>query len=419
MGRTLKARTSILLTLVLVPTYIWLVTAGARNFFPGKIGTTTKQLSGITKLGEFLFNDTNLSEPKGQACVSCHDPRLMRQGNNGSAVPAVASGSRPSVLGKRNVPTIMYNYEIMPFHIAEERGSNGAIEYVPKGGLFWDGRADSLADQAKGPMLNPLEMNNPSVDAVVSKVKASTYAGLVVDVFGPHAFDDSVQAFDKIAKAIEAYERTSEFSPFSSRFDNYLRGHLQLTALEAKGFELFKNAEKGNCISCHVGKLDSRQPEDWLFTDFTYDVLGAPRNKGIPANSNAQHFDLGLCKQPGLEKKLPASFDIGTLCGAFKVPTLRNIAETGPYFHNGSMSNLTDAVAFYVTRDVNPERWYPKKMNGEIAVFDDLPQQYHGNVNRSEAPYDRKNGGSARLNEDEIIAIVAFLNTLTDGPLAD
>ncbi len=415
----MKARTSIALTLFLVPTYIWLVTVGAHNFFPPKLGPTTKQLSGITRLGELLFNDTNLSEPKGQACVSCHDPKLKHQGNNGSSIVAVAKGSRPSVFGNRNVPSIMYTYTTMPFHIATELGSDGSVEYIPMGGLFLDGRADSLAAQAKMPMLNHLEMNNPSFAAVVSKVKVSSYAALAVEVFGPNVFDDPEKAIDKIAQAISAYERTSEFSPFSSKFDNYLRGRLRLSWIESFGFELFKNPEKGNCIACHVGKLESREPEDWLFTDFTYDVLGAPRNNSIPVNAEPKYFDLGLCKQPGIEKKIPVGFDVSKLCGAFKVPTLRNIAETGPYFHNGSVKNLSEAVEFYVTRDVNPGRWYPKSATGEIAIFNDLPQKYHGNVNTDEAPYDRKQGGTARLNADEIQAIVAFLKTLTDGPEED
>jgi cytochrome c peroxidase len=404
------------LTLLLVPTYIWLVTAGARYFVPPKIVTQPKQLSGITRLGELLFNDTNLSEPKGQACVSCHDAKKGRQGNNRSSIVAVAAGSRSAVFGNRNVPTAMYAYDVMPFHVATELGSDGKIEHVPMGGLFWDGRADSLAAQAKAPMLNPLEMNNPNIESVVSKIKASAYAPLAVEVFGPTVFNDPVRAMDKITEAIAAYERTSEFSPFSSKFDNYLRGRIKLNPLEAQGFELFKNPEKGNCIACHVGEQDSKTPEDWLFTDFTYDVLGAPRNNSIPENADAQHFDLGLCQQPGIEKKLPVGFDVKELCGAFKVPTLRNIAATGPYFHNGSIENLSDAVEFYVTRDVNPERWYPKKPTGEVSIFNDLPEQYHRNVNTAEIPYDRKRGGVARLNVEEIAAIVAFLNTLTDGP---
>lgn len=415
----MSTRASLLLTFLLIPIYAWLVTTGAHYFYPPKIATQPNQLSGITKLGEFIFNDTNLSEPKGQACVSCHDPKLKRQGNNGSSISAVATGSRPAVFGNRNVPTIMYAYDILPFHFAEVRGKDRTIEYVPMGGLFWDGRADSLTEQARGPMLNHLEMNNPDVETIVAKVKSSAYAPLMREVFGAKVFDIPAKAMEKITEAIAIYERTSEFSPFSSRFDEYLRGHLHLNSLEAKGFELFKNPQKGNCIACHVGKEDSYRPEDWLFTDFSYDVLGAPRNPSIPKNADAQFYDLGLCKQPGIENKLPKGFDINSLCGAFKVPTLRNIAVTAPYFHNGSATSLRDAVEFYVTRDVNPERWYPKNASGEVDIFNDLPKQYHKNVNTAEIPYDIKKGGVARLSAGEIDAVVAFLNTLTDGPSLD
>jgi cytochrome c peroxidase len=418
-GDALKAGASLFLTILVVPTYIWLVTAGSRFYNPPKIVTAPKELSGITKLGEFLFNDTNLSEPKGQACVTCHDPKLKRQGNSGSSIIAVAAGSRPAVFGNRNVPTAMYAYDIMPFRIEKILGADGKVEYIPMGGLFWDGRADSLAAQAKSPMLNALEMNNPNIETVVSKVKASAYAPLVTEVFGAGIFNNPAIAIEKIAESIAAYERTSEFSPFSSRFDEYLKGSATLTDLEAQGFELFKNPQKGNCISCHVGKQDSYQPEDWLFTDYTYDVLGAPRNLGIPENSDAQNFDLGLCEQPGIEKKIPIGFDVNNLCGAFKVPTLRNVAETGPYFHNGSITTLRDAVEFYVTRDVNPERWYPKNQKGEVRIFDDLPEQYHRNVNIGEIPYGVTKNGKARLNDEEIDAVVAFLNTLTDVQGAD
>ncbi len=415
----MRARTGMVLILIVVPSVVWLAMAGARYFFQPKIDSQKSQLSGIARLGELLFDDTNLSEPVGLACVSCHDPNLKRQGINESTIPAVAVGSRPAVFGNRNVPTIMYSYDIQPFRLAIELGHDGAIKYVPMGGLFWDGRADSLSEQARAPMLNPLEMNNPNIETVVAKVKAGDHAALFVEVFGPQVFDDPTVAMGKITEAIAFYQKTTEFSPFSSKFDSYLRGQLQLSPLEAKGFELFKNPDKGNCIACHAGKQDSKRPEDWLFTDFTYDVLGAPRNRAIPENADAQHFDLGLCQQPGIAKKLPIGFDVKTLCGAFKVPTLRNVADTGPYFHNGVIANLRDAVELYVTRDVKPERWYSKKTTGEANIYDDLPVQYHHNVNTAEAPYDIKKGGVARLSAEDIDAVIAFLNTLTDVPEVD
>jgi cytochrome c peroxidase len=146
-----------------------------------------------------------------------------------------------------------------------------------------------------------------------------------------------------------------------------------------------------------------------LFTDFSYDVLAVPRNRATPFNSEPRHYDLGLCMQPGITLRVPKGVDLSELCGAFKVPTLRNVAVTGPYFHNGAISTLRDAVAFYATRDVDPARWYK-----DGVTFDDLPERYWKNVNRTEVPYDIKPGQQPRLNDHEIDAIVAFLETLTD-----
>ena len=294
----------------------------------------------------------------------------------------------------------------------EGRGDGKAGEN-PGGGQFRDGRANSLEQQATGPLLNPAEMNNPSRAAVVAKVRDGVYADLVRGVFGKDVFDNSDVAFDSLMKAIAAFERTQAFQPFNSRFNAVLRGQAKFTPLEAKGFELFKNPRKGNCLACHVGEKKSHDPKDWLFTDFTFDTLGAPRNGAIPANAKAGEFDLGLCKREGLAALAPKGFDVESVCGAFKVPTLRNVALTAPYMHNGAFSSLRDAVAFYATRDTNPERWFPKGADGKVLKFDDLPEKFHGNVNVKEGPYDRKPGQRPRLS-GEVDAIVAFLETLTD-----
>ena len=205
------------------------------------------------------------------------------------------------------------------------------------------------------------------------------------------------------------------FHPFASRFDLYLQGKEKLNKQELHGFALFKDPKKGNCLACHVGKEGSKNPKDWLFTDFSYDNLGLPRNKLIPANAKAEEFDLGLCKQAGLAALAPKDVKIDNYCGAFKVPTLRNVAITGPYMHNGVFTSLRDAVKFYATRDTNPENWYGKGADGKVQKYDDLPAQYHDNVNVKEAPYDRKPGQKPRLNDRDIDALVAFLGTLTDG----
>jgi cytochrome c peroxidase len=367
-------------------------------------------LSPLERLGKRIFEDKNLSRPAGVSCASCHDASTAFQGVNGSPVPAVARGSLPTSLGKRNTPTIMYASFAPPFGFIDEKDEKtGKVEKIPVGGQFLDGRAADLLAQFSGPLLDPLEMNAPSKAFAVERIRDGDYAPLAREIYGDRIFDDRDKAFEKLAQAVVAYESSARFHPFASKFDDWLRGKAKLTPMERKGFALFKDPKKGNCLACHAGKEESRNPQDWLFTDFTYDALGGPKNPAIAATANAA--DLGLCKQPGLDKAAPAGFDIASVCGAFKVPTLRNIAVTGPWLHNGVFTKLRDVVAFYATRDTDPARWYPK---GE--KFDDLPADARGNVNTSEAPYDRKPGQKPRLSEPEVDAIVAFLETLTDRP---
>jgi cytochrome c peroxidase len=339
------------------------------------------------ELGALLFHDPSLSSPPGVACASCHDAAQAFTGSNASPVDAVALGSRPGQLGTRNVPTILY---------ASFSPRFGVVDGTPTGGQFWDGRADDLVEQAKGPLLNPAEMNNADAAAVVAAVRAGDAADAFRAVYGDDAFDDPDRAFDRIAQAIAAFEESDAFHPFSSKFDAVLRGAAQLDEREARGFALFTDPEKGNCIACHAGAEGSRDPADWLFTDFTYDTLGAPRNPDIPANADPSYFDLGLCAND--------------VCGAFKVPTLRDIARTAPYGHNGRFATLKDIVTFYVTRDTDPARWYPD------GTFDDLPPDDVAQVNTTEVPYDRHPGEAPRLSDAEIDDVVAFLGTLTDGP---
>jgi len=368
-------------------------------------GKQSASLSAKEQLGKLLFEDVNLSEPKGDACSSCHDPKRAFAGDNHSKVDGVAAGAVKNVTGTRNTPTAMYAMFSPVFHF-EDDPNDGP---TPTGGQFWDGRADSLAQQAQGPFLNPREMNNPNAGAVIAKVRAAKYASQFTTVYGPSALDDDQHAFDDLADAIAAYEQTSAFRPFNSDFDAYLRGDKPLSAKAARGFALFQDPDKGNCIACHAGDPNSKEPADWLFTDHTYDNLGVPRNTAITDNADPNHFDLGLCQAPGIAQKLPDGVDLESLCGAFKVPTLRNVAVTGPYFHNGRFDDLHDVVKFYVTRDTNPELWYPGG-----TKFDDLPDADKGNVNQQEVPYDRAPGQQPHLNDDEIDDVVAFLEALTD-----
>lgn len=372
------------------------------------------KLSEQQLLGKKIFEDTNLSEPRGVSCASCHDPKKAFQGNNNSSIASIAKGSRDGLFGGRNVPTAAYAAFTPSFHFAKEKDDEGKEDIKAIGGQFLDGRAPDLATQAGGPLLNPKEMNNSSKAAVVEKVKNAPYAQLMTKLYGVNAFDNIDSAFTNITQSIAAFENSHYFAPFSSKFDRVLLGKDKFNEQEAKGFSLFKDPKKGNCLACHTGKEDSKEPRDWLFTDYSYDALGVPRNHAIPENSDANHYDLGLCKQEGIEKTAPKEVDVKTLCGAFKVPTLRNIAITAPYMHNGVFSNLRDAVKFYATRDTNPELWYGKNPDGSTNKYDDTPKKYQENINTTEVPYNRKAGEKPSLTDEEIDALVAFLKTLSD-----
>ena len=140
-----------------------------------------------------------------------------------------------------------------------------------------------------------------------------------------------------------------------------------------------------------------------MFTNFGYFALGVPRNRSAATN-DPTFFDLGLCG--------PVRTDLTHrtyLCGTFKVPTLRNVALTAPYFHNGAVATLDDAVSFYATRDTDPARWYPVT-HGVVSKFNDLPAAYHGNVNQ-QPPFGPQPGQPPRLSAQDVRDLTAFLHT--------
>jgi cytochrome c peroxidase len=208
--------------------------------------------------------------------------------------------------------------------------------------------------------------------------------------------------------ALAQYQREDPlFNSYTSKYDAYLRGETSLTPSETRGLALFNDPDKGNCASCHTSSKGSDGSHP-LFTDFSYDNLGLPRNMDIPANADPDYFDLGLCGRPDLR-------DRSDLCGAFKVPTLRNVALRKTFFHNSAFKSLKDALTFYVQRDTHPEKWYPRLADGTVNTFNDVPATMRGNVNTSEAPYNRRVGDSPALSDAEIDEVIEFLRTLTDG----
>ncbi|HEU0199683.1 MAG TPA: cytochrome c peroxidase [Burkholderiaceae bacterium] len=355
----------------------------------------------LEEIGRRLFFDTRLSEPPGVACASCHEPQRAFSGDNGSGLP-VARGSKPTSIGTRNAPTLMYLATAPAFGFITDRDD----KRVPVGGFFWDGRAATLEAQATQPLLNPLEMNNADAASLAAKVSRGDHAVLMRRAFGNDVLADPQRALQAIALTLAAFQRTQAFAPFTSKFDYVMRGQAQFTEQEQRGLSLFTIRQKGNCAQCHTVDTDSRDPHKSLFTNFGYHALGVPRNGAVPRNADAAHVDLGLC---GPTRTDLDGADGKHWCGFFKTPTLRNIAATAPYMHNGKFATLREAVAFYATRDTEPQRWY------RGAKFDDLPAELHANVDRETPPYHREPGRRAPLNDEEIDDIVAFLQTLTDG----
>ena len=355
--------------------------------------------------GRSVFFDTRLSNPPGMACASCHNAQQGWAGNNASNT-GVAAGSTPGALTGRNSPGIAYVAFVPAFHLKKENGKARAV-----GGLFWDGRTNSLEEQARGPLFSPNEMNLASEAELAARLRSAPYAAELRAVFAIAGDATDAQWNQAAYSALGAFQRSPELSPFSSKYDAALRGEVKLSDAETRGLRLFANPKKGNCIACHVFDAKSKNPADHLFTDFTYDNVGLPRNPAVPGNSDAKTFDLGLC---GPAREQPKGLD-KSVCGAFKVPSLRNAAQRPFYFHNGSFTGLAEVVRFYVERDTHPGKWYPKDARGKVALFNDLPRRFKRNVNRDEVPYDRKLGQKPRLNDKEIADVTAFIRTLDDG----
>ena len=354
-------------------------------------------------LGRQIFFDRSLSEPPGTSCASCHDPAHAFSGNNGST-NGVAQGSRPGHFARRNTPSVLYLKFVKKFHYHWEEDAPLPDAF---GGFFWDGRADSLAALVRQPLTNPDEMNAREDQVLAAKIAAAPYAADLRRLFGGLTTPNLVPA---LGKSIEAFLLSDAMSPFSSRYDDYLRGRESLTPLEMTGMALFRDPEKGNCAFCHKLNPTVATPSRSLFTDFGYEALAVPRNHRIPKNGDAAYSDLGLC-----ERKDPRSHtNDPRLCASFRTPSLRNVAARQFLMHNGQFSSLRDAVAFYATRSTEPERWY-----GSGAKFDDVPMPYRQFINDRLPPYDRHEGQQPRLNDGDVDAIVAFLKTLTDAPFRD
>jgi cytochrome c peroxidase len=346
------------------------------------------RIDSIAGLGRALFNDRNLSVNRRQNCVSCHSPGLAFTDPKelGKIEGAVSVGADGHSFGDRNSPTAAYAGFTPEFHT----GADGE----PAGGFFWDGRARTLEEQAGGPPLNPAEMGLPDKETAVARIKENPrLVEAFHTCFGPDVFDGTERAYEAMTKAIAVYERTEEFSPFDSKYDRSLRGEAALSAGETFGRDLFFS--HAGCGGCHLSNPGGSSEKE-VFTNFRYYNLGTPVNRNVRAlnGSKPGFIDAGLGAGPAIPG---AAHE-----GRFKVPTLRNVAITGPYMHNGIFKELGTVLAFH-------QRFSPggPQVNPETGQPWDSPE-VPANLAAAKLKM------VAALSEAETSALIAFLNALTD-----
>ncbi len=337
-------------------------------------------------LGRILFFDVNLSKNRTQSCATCHNPNAGFVDDRDNGVKKMASlGDDGKSLGDRQAPTASYAKFSPAFHFDEK-----AKKYV--GGQFWDGREATLEGQAGGPPLNPVEMGMSDKKAVVDRLKENTlYVDSFKKIFGADIFKNDDKAYEAMTIAIASFERTDEFSPFDSKYDRYLKGEYDLTPLEDLGKSIFFSNNNNSCANCHVLKGEDKEGE--TFTNYQYHNIGTPANNELRAKNGVKAIDEGLLANSNVS-------DV-TQKGKHKVPTLRNVAVTGPYMHNGVFKDLKTVVEFYdkynnKDRNIDPETnkpWDEPEVKDNISL-----QELKAN----------------KLTDRKVEALVAFMKLLTD-----
>lgn len=350
-----------------------------------------QELQAKQQLGQQLYFDTNLSQDRTQSCATCHNPAagFVDDRDNGVA-GAVSLGDNGHSLGDRTAPTSAYAKFSPEFH------KNAEGKWV--GGQFWDGRANTLADQAAGPPTNPAEMAMPTKNATVARLaENSTYVSAFTKIYGGNIFDNADAAYAAMADSIGEFEKTDFFSPFDSKYDRFLRGEVKLTEQEELGRTLFFSQQFTNCNQCHQLKTSPRA-EGETFSNYQFHNIGVPENRTLRTKNGVAlgTQDEGLLNNPAVTESAER--------GKFKVPTLRNVAVTGPYMHNGVFQDLRTVVLFYdkynsrkASRQVNPETgrpWGAPEVDGTLSLKE------------------LKDGPA--LDDRRVDALVAFMKTLTD-----
>jgi cytochrome c peroxidase len=391
-------------------------------------------LSAMARLGREIFFDTRLSSSGKMACASCHSPdHAYGPPNDG---PVMLGGPDLTLPGARAVPSLTYLERQPEFSIGPDDPFNENVNLakqaeigktavraekiaaqtaqtqniVPQGGLFWDGRADSLQIQASGPLLDPREMDGGSMEIVADKLRQAPYAQKFAALFGERIFKDTKLLFAEALFAVGRYQiEEPSFHPYTSKYDYWLEGKARLSESEVRGLRLFNDPEKANCAGCHTSQ-PSRDGWPPLFTDTQYEALGAPRNPALADTKDPNYYDLGVCGPTRMNLADQTQF-----CGMFKTPTLRNTAVRRAFLHNGVFRTLQEVMDFYNFRDTNPEKVYPVAADGTVRKYNDIPVQYHANVDVTDPPFNRHSGETPAMTVQDEADIIAFLKTLNDG----
>ena len=429
----------------------------------GRVGSVPdNQVQQIELLGKLMLFDKELSVNRNEACAFCHTPETGFTGPVSELNRTTGSypGSVRTRFSERKPQTHTYAPLAPVLHYNE-----GQDDLV--GGNFWDMRAtgrrlgNPAAEQAEGPPTNPVEMGLPDLACSVYRASQRPYRGLFEAVWGPQAFAIAWPAdveqvcntpgpppandptpvrlsavdrgraagtFDQMAQSIASYEASHEVTAFSSKYDAVRAGKAQFTPQEKQGYDVFRG--KGRCNECH---RDGGPGEDPLFTDFTASNIGTPANPDLPyysenvsddrgyvANKDGSGFvdgGVGAFLSTGHPLSQPSSIDARWKSLAsqnrsrFQVPTLRNVDKrpssdfVKAYGHNGYFKSLKEIVHFYNTRDVLP-RCAPHDPREGTGCWP-APETTE-NVNKSKT-------GNLDLTEQEENALVAFMQTLTDG----
>jgi len=374
-------------------------------------------LSAMAQLGRRIFFDRTLSSSRALSCADCHSPQHAFGPPTGLAV--MNGGPTLARQGMRAVPSLMYlerqpSFSIGPDDPEAESApapvAASGVKAVPQGGLFWDGRANTLQDQALEPLLDPSEMDGGSVAVVAAKLRRAAYAPAFAQLFGPAVFDRAPMLVSEALFAVARYEfEDSAFHPYTSKYDAWLEGRARFTPAEARGYRLFNDPKRANCAGCHLDRPSAAGAPP-LFTDHQYEALGVPRNAALIANRNPAYADLGICGPKRTDLRTQTQY-----CGMFATPTLRNVATRHVFFHNGVYHTLAAVLDFYAERDTAPQRIYPHDARGRTLAFDDLPARDRGNIDHVDPPFDRRRGEAPAITAAEERDIIAFLGTLTDG----